>query len=296
MEHKRKVLCIGEVLWDALPGGLYLGGAPLNVCYHLNQLGITADMCSKVGNDRLGKEALQRITDNDISAEYIQTDDKEETGFVKVEVEENGEPTYDIIKPAAWDFIERKASLKKGAENSWGMVFGSLAQRHPESRSTIQELWDCDTKKILDINLRPPYTDKNIIRDSLEVADIIKMNKDELTHLIKWYSLPGDRHEAVEKLAIRFKCSLICITEGAKGAMMYQGSSWYGHKGYPVKAKDSVGAGDAFFATLIHGIQHEKKGEELLKYANAAGSLVAQKDGAMPEYSLSDIRKLAGDI
>ncbi|SHG10085.1 fructokinase [Fodinibius roseus] len=290
---KRNVLCVGEVLWDSLPGGLFLGGAPLNVCYHLNQLGIPADMCSRVGDDRLGKEALRRIQHSDISTAYIQTDSKAETGFVKVEIGERGDPAYEIIEPAAWDFIEERPALADIARESWALVFGSLAQRHRESRSAIRKLWGFDLKKILDINLRPPHIDSQVIRDSLKVADIIKLNEDELFRLIEWYSLNGDSRRAVEELAADFQCSLICVTAGTKGAVMYQNGSWYSHEGYPANVKDSVGAGDAFLAALVCGIQAEKKGEELLRYANAAGSFVARKDGATPEYTPGDIERLA---
>lgn len=292
-KSKKKVLCIGEVLWDSLPGGLFLGGAPLNVCYHLNQLGIAADMCSRVGDDRLGKEALRRIQNSDISTDYIQTDGEAETGFVKVKIGESGDPAYEIIEPAAWDFIEERPALADIARESWALVFGTLAQRQPGSRSAIRKLWDFDMKKILDINLRPPHIDRQVIRDSLEVADIIKLNEDELSRLMEWYSLDNHNRRAVEELAIDFQCSLICVTAGTRGAIMYQNGSWYSHEGYPARVKDSVGAGDAFLAALVYGIQAEKEGKELLRYANAAGSFVARKDGATPEYTLRDIEKLA---
>lgn len=292
MSDKSDVLCIGEILWDALPSGLFLGGAPLNVCFHLNQFGVDADIASRVGKDRLGKEALQRIENKEISTGHIQVGEEAETGFVQVDVE-SGNPVYEIVKPAAWDFLRFNDTLEKKAGNSWGLVFGSLAQRHPVSRATIQKLWRSSTRKILDINLRPPHVDKKIIRDSLEVADIIKMNKEELDQLSQWYSLPDDPHRAVEALASEFKCPLICVTQGAGGAVMYEDNSWYRHPGYRAVSKDTVGAGDAFLAAMIFGLQHNKEREDILEYANAAGSFVAQKDGATPEYSLHDIEELA---
>lgn len=292
MAGKKGVLCIGEILWDALPGGLFLGGAPLNVCYHLNQLGVSAEMAGRVGDDRLGQEALRRIQHTGISPEHIQTDERAETGFVTVEIGENGDPAYDIVKPAAWDFIEAGDALQQAAGESWGLVFGSLAQRHPSSRKAIQTLWESDARKILDINLRPPYIDKRVIRESLEAADIIKMNKDELTQLKKWYSLPDSDRGAVEQLADVFSCSLICVTEASVGAVMFKDGSWYRHCGYRVKAKDSVGAGDAFLAAMIYGLQNQMDAPEILKYANAAGSLVARKSGATPEYDIPHLKAI----
>lgn len=292
MANKKGIFCFGEVLWDALPAGLFLGGAPLNVCYHLNQLGIQADMCSKLGDDRLGKEALRRIEQKGISVEHIQLDIEEETGFVEVEMTDDGEPNYDIIEPVAWDFIEVTPGLKKLVKNSWGLVFGTLAQRHEVSRSTLLELLKLDCKKILDLNLRSPYEDKKIVHDSLQVADLVKMNDEELFRLKEWFSLEGGERESVEKLSRTFNCTLICITKGAEGAILYQDGEWSVHKGYPAKVKDSVGAGDAFFAALIYGIRQGKEGDELLKYANAAGSLIAQKNGALPEYDINSVEEI----
>lgn len=291
--NKRRVICVGEVLWDALPAGLYLGGAPLNVCYHLNQLGIDATIASKVGDDRLGEEALRRIKNKGISTKYVQQDKEHETGFVKVQFGEyDNEPSYDIIKPVAWDFIQLTTELENLIKNSWGFVFGSLAQRHEISRQTIQHLWEYEGKKILDLNIRAPYINKDIVFDSLKVADIVKVNEEELNQLKEWYSFPDDNRKAVKELTANFNCSLVCITCGPDGAWLYQDNSWYEHSGYRIKAEDTIGAGDAFLAALICGLQNDKYGENLLAYGNAAGSLVAQKNGATPEYNMQDIEKI----
>ncbi len=139
------------------------------------------------------------------------------------------------------------------------------------------------------MNLRPPYVDKETIHDSLLVADILKMNEEEFNQLTDWFRLAGDDPKAVEELSQRFSISLICITRGANGAVIYRNKDWIEHRGYPVTIKDAVGAGDAFLAGLLSGIINDKKTEEMLKYANATGALVAQKDGATPAYSRQDI-------
>jgi len=289
MTHKMRILCIGEVLWDSLPSGLYLGGAPLNVCYHLNQFDINAEIASKVGKDRLGIEAVRRIKALGISTKLIQYDSTVETGFVGVELTKAGDPTYDILEPVAWDSISFSTNLDQIAQQSWGIVFGSLAQRNKVSRTTIQKLCQKDVKLIFDMNLRKPFINKEIIGYSLQQADIVKMNEDELNYLIEWYSLSGGLKNAVEELDHQFKFSMICITKGARGSMMLQNGKWYQHEGFPVEVKDVVGAGDAFLASFIHGILNQKDGEAILAWANATGSLVAQKDGAMPTYEVSDI-------
>lgn len=283
------ILCIGEILWDSLPSALYLGGAPLNVCYHLNQLGINASIASKVGKDRLGEEAISRIESKGISTDLIQQDGAHETGFVCVTIGEDGDPEYNIIEPVAWDFIRLNDRLVNVLEGCWGLVFGSLAQRNSASRETIQKLWQLDVLKILDMNLRPPHVEKQVIFDSLQAADIIKMNEEELDQLKQWYDLSDNTREAVEQVSQKFNSSLVCITRGANGATIFRDGIWSEHRGFPKKARDVVGAGDAFLAALLFGIKSGKVGNELLAYANATGALVAQKDGATPSYSMEDI-------
>ncbi|MDX1670943.1 MAG: carbohydrate kinase [Balneolaceae bacterium] len=291
MDGGKKILCVGEVLWDALPSGLYLGGAPLNVCYHLSRFDMDALIASRVGDDRLGNEAVRRIKNLGIPTDLIQIDAEHETGFVKVELSETGDPQYDIVKPAAWDSIELIPDLEKTAGKAWGMVFGSLAQRNSTSRETIQKLWDRSRRLIFDMNLREPFVDRDRIHESLQVADIVKMNEEELNRLTAWYSLRDSPRDAVGQLADRFGCSHICVTRGAEGSMLYYNGEWITHGGYPVVAKDVVGAGDAFLAALLHGIIKEKEGRELLETANATGSLVARKDGATPDYAPEDVWK-----
>ncbi|WP_440998508.1 carbohydrate kinase family protein [Fodinibius sp. SL11] len=290
MSDKSNILCIGEVLWDSLPSGLYLGGAPLNVCYHLNQLNIESVIASKVGKDRLGKEAVRRIKMMDISTDLVQFDEQHETGFVGVEFTEGGDPQYNILQPVAWDEIILSDKLGDTAEQSLGLVFGTLAQRNETSRKTIQSLMERGLTLIFDMNLRKPFINKKVIRQSLEMADIVKMNEDELNHLIEWYSLSGGPKSAVEDIVAHFNCSTVCVTKGANGSMLFKDDKWFEHQGFPVKAKDVVGAGDAFLASLIHGIITGVDGKDLLIYANATGSLIAQKDGATPQYSLDEIR------
>ena len=295
MVNRNRILCIGEILWDSLPSGLFLGGAILNVCYHLNQLGREAFIVSKVGNDRLGMEALNRIKNEKISIDHIQIDKDLETGFVEVEFDDNKNPNYKITEFVAWDYIEFKSEFQGWGKKSDGLVFGTLSQRNEKSRSTIQKLWEFNVTKYLDLNLREPYVEKNIVLDSLKVADVVKLNLEELTILKEWFEVSGDLQEVAEELSFNYDLKLVCITKGRDGSMMFQNSSWFEHSGYPVIEADPVGAGDAFFAALIHGIQNKKSGLELLKFANAAGSLVAQKHGATPNYGIKDLEAIVNN-
>ncbi|MDX1636400.1 MAG: carbohydrate kinase [Balneolaceae bacterium] len=289
MSNHERILCIGEILWDSLPSGLYLGGAPLNVSYHLNQFGIESTIASRVGDDRLGREAIRRIKRMQMATDQIQCDGEHETGFVGVELSADGDPEYDIIQPVAWDFIEPTASLRTLATQCWGVVFGSLAQRNAVSRNTIRTLWEMDIRKILDMNLRRPYVDREIVYESLSVSDIVKMNEEELNQLKEWYNLSGGARRSAEQVADRFGCSVVCVTRGANGAEIFRDGQWHEHKGFPTKVKDAVGAGDAFLAALLYGIYSDSETEELLTLANATGAFVAQKDGATPAYRMRDI-------
>lgn len=292
MKKQKKILCIGEVLWDSLPMGLFLGGAPLNVSFHLHQLGEEVNIISRVGNDRLGKEAIRRIGYKKLPTNLIQQDNELETGIVEVELDKEGNPDYKIIDPVAWDKIELTSEMESAVKDSWAIVYGSLALRDKKSRETIYSLLDTDILKVFDINLRAPFYDKQIIHDSLVKADILKLNEDELKQLIGWFSLSGEYKTAVETVAERFALSTVVVTKGAGGAILFNNGKWAEHGGFEVAVKDAVGAGDAFLAALLQGIHKEKAVEDMLVFANAAGAYVASRSGATPEYAYSDIEKV----
>lgn len=283
MNSSSQVLCIGEILWDALPEGLFPGGAPLNVCYHLNRLGVRSRIVSCVGNDRLGWEILRRIRNKNMDVGLIQKSAKLETGFVEVTLDKSKDADYKILKPVAWDEIQLLPEITKAAKESWGVVFGSLAQRNDISRRTIQTLFDLPVQKIFDINLRPPFTDREIIEQSLDAADIVKMNVSELKALIAWFNLPESFPQACRVLAENFNCQTVCVTRDAAGACIWHEGEWAEHQGYEVEVVDTIGSGDAFLAALIYGIIHRFDPPELLDAANKIGSSIAAHQGAMPE-------------
>ncbi|HKK46544.1 MAG TPA: carbohydrate kinase [Balneolaceae bacterium] len=292
MNKQKKISCIGEVLWDSLPMGLFLGGAPLNVSFHLGQLGEEVNIISRVGNDRLGKEVLRRIKGKGLPTDLIQQDEVLETGIVEVQLDKQGNPDYNIIEPVAWDKIEVTPEMENVVGESWAIVFGSLALRNNRSRETIYSLLDTDILKVFDINLRAPFYDKQIIQGSLVKADILKLNEDELNQLIDWFSLPKEYRKAVETVAERFALSFVVVTKAADGAILFNNGKWAEHGGFKVDVKDAVGAGDAFLAALLKGIRREKAIDEMLIFANAAGAYVASQSGATPEYAYGDIEEL----
>jgi fructokinase len=279
-----EVLCVGEVLWDSLPAGIFLGGAPFNVAGHLHALGVPVGMISRVGDDRLGTEALQRLARYGIATDLVQVDDALPTGFVSVTLDAEGVPDYDIVKPAAWDGIELREGVLERAERAGAIVFGSLAQRSWVTRETIRRLCRVDVPKVFDVNLRPPYDDAGIVRHSLASADIVKLNEHELARMAAWFGLPAGLREATEALADRFGCGTVCVTRGGEGSALLHQGRWTEHAGYRVEVRDTVGSGDAFLAAFLAGLLAGQDDETILRHANLLGAYVATQYGAIPAY------------
>ena len=277
-----EVLCVGEVLWDALPEGLFLGGAPFNVACHLRAAGTPVTMVSRIGSDRLGDEVLRRAARYGVGADLIQVDEVLPTGFVRVDVDEAGNPTYEILEPAAWDAIAVTTPLLARAANARAIVFGTLAQRHATSRATIRRLWDTEALMALDVNLRTPFEDREIVRRSLRRADVVKMSDEELHTIARWFALQGSQQEMVTALAETFACDVVCLTRGSGGAALWHDGNWTEHPGFTVEVRDTVGAGDAFLAVLLAGLLAGGSDSAILQHANLIGAYVATQFGAVP--------------
>ena len=285
------VLCIGEILWDTMPRGLFLGGAPFNVARHLKTLGEEVAFASRVGDDQLGREAIRRVRFHGIATDYIQIDPTLKTGFVEVELAVDGVPGYVIHHPVAWDAIEWYDDLLQLSANAKAVVFGTLAQRSAASRETIKKVVNGSDEsfKVVDLNLRPPFDDPQVIRLSLELADGVKMNDEELLHLKRIFALEGGDDQVVEELAQRFGLEMICVTRGAEGAMLWLRGEWATVPGIRVEVADTVGSGDAFLAALLKGYLQNLPADEMLIRANQLGAFVATQPGGTPDYSITSL-------
>jgi fructokinase len=281
-EPGSEVLCIGELLWDALPAGLFLGGAPFNVACHLRAAGVTATMVTRIGPDQLGDEAYRRLARYGVRTDLLQVDPLLPTGFVRVSVAGDGSAEYHIVEPAAWDNLEITRSLLERAATAQAIVFGTLAQRSAVTRATLRRVLETRVLKVLDVNLRPPYDDREIIRDSLRRADVVKLNDDEMRRLAAWLDLRGDLERTVGILAETFDCRAVCVTRGRNGAALWREGRWTEHPGFEVEVRDTVGAGDAFLAVLLAGLLKGTEDEALLHHANLIGAYVATQHGAVP--------------
>lgn len=280
------ILCVGELLWDSLPAGLFPGGAPFNVAYHLTCLGVDAVVASSVGDDVLGHILLQHVAGKGLATDLIQVQEAVPTGLVHAVLDEHGVPAYDIVKPSAWDCITMTDRLGQAAKTTSALVFGSLAQRESLSRKTIRALLNVDTLRVFDVNLRPPYDDKGVVQQCLPLSQVVKLNEDEFSTLARWFSLPPSLREGTEAMARRFGPQAICVTRGANGAGVWHNGEWTEHGGFRVAVCDTIGAGDAFLASFLKGFLDGCDDAAILRCANAYGAYVAASHGATPPLDL----------
>ncbi len=292
---KKEILCIGEILFDSMPSGLFLGGAPFNVACHLHYLGGRAALASRIGRGELGKRIMRSLPEIGLTTELIHIDLEHKTGLVNVSLDKEGNATYKIVAPVAWDFIELTDELSSRAKNAEALVFGTLAQRTETTRKTIQTLCRSSTMNVLDVNLRPPYDSTGIIEESLRLAHIIKLNEEEMLTLSARFSLGWKQNDIIEGLAATFDLRMICVTRGKQGALLWADGKWYEHAGFQIEVKDTVGAGDAFLAAFLDGLTAGRALNEVLQFANALGAYVAGCESAIPQHDMGVIRKLINE-
>jgi fructokinase len=289
---KDEILSVGEVLWDILPGGKCLGGAPFNVACHLHALGAPVAFASRVGRDDLGREILDECRRRGMPADLVQEDPALPTGRGEVTFPEPQSPKFVFLTPCAWDAIEATPALLARARSARAILMGTLAQRDPRSRATVRALCALPAFRVFDVNLRPPFDDRAVVEACLYGAKLLKLNDGELARFRGWFGLPKDEREAAAALAARFGCETVCVTRGERGAALWRGGEWREHPGYRVKAADPVGAGDAFLAALLSRLLDGGDLAEALRHANATGAFVASRPGATPPLDAAAIGAL----
>ncbi|HTQ30791.1 MAG TPA: PfkB family carbohydrate kinase [Opitutaceae bacterium] len=280
------VLCFGEILWDFLPGGLFLGGASLNAAYHLNRQGAEARVVSAVGRDVLGDELLRRCAGWGLATDHITRLDDAPTGYVRVTVGGNGDAKFDIASDVAWDKISADAGTLQAAARADALIFGSLAQRTAGNRTTLDRLLGAlpaTALRVFDANLRPPYDDLALVRELARKATLIKVNSAEAARLAGDADTPGREEAHARALAAETGCGIIVVTAGARGAGLLRDGRWIWEPGRPVTVVDTVGAGDAFIASLVAHLPAGKFSDaEILARSCRLGEWVASRAGATP--------------
>ena len=289
----RLILGIGELLWDVLPEGPRLGGAPANFTVMAGRLGNRAEILSRIGRDDLGRKAVELLDPLPADTAFLQVDPAHETGRATVDLRD-GQPQFTIHEPAAWDFLELSDEWVKLAERADAICFGSLAQRSLESRQTIQTL-AAQTKancvRIFDVNLRAPYYSSEVVQESLELATVMKMNDGEVPQVLGLLGLPAFQHgdpgalrSGAEKLLDEFPTlKMVAITRGGCGSLLVTREGWHDHPGIAVKVADTIGAGDAFTAAIAHYLLRGADLATLNEAGNRWGGWVASQSGGMPE-------------
>lgn len=291
MKESRLILGLGELLWDLLPSGPRLGGAPANFTVMAGRLGNHAVLLSRIGRDDLGRRAVEQLDPLPIDTSHLQIDPVHETGRVTVALDAAGQPSYTIHQPAAWDALELTDDWVQLAERADALCFGSLAQRAIESRQTLQTLaaqTASSCVRVFDVNLRAPFYSGEILQESLELATVAKMNDAEVPEVLSLLGLPQPEGPhalriAAERFLAEFPTlSLIAVTCGAHGSLLVTRSAWHAHPGLPTQVADTIGAGDAFTAALTHYLLRGAPLPVLNEAGNRWGSYIASQQGAMP--------------
>lgn len=285
-----RVLCFGEILWDFLPAGLFPGGAPFNVAYHLKQHGADARPISAVGRDLLGEELLRRLNHWRMDTGLIACHDGLPTGYVRATLGESGDARYEITVNVSWDRIPVNDTVIQAAPAAQALVFGSLAQRSLFNRAALNDLLDAlpDTAwRVFDVNLRPPHDDLALVSSLATRATLLKLNSDEAARLCGEPVGPPGREEAhARALAGTTGCPLLCVTAGERGAGLLREGKWLWEPARPVEVVDTVGAGDSFLASLLtHLLAGRLSDAECLARACRTGEWVATQRGATPAYN-----------
>jgi len=289
----KKIAAFGELLWDLLPGGKVLGGAPANFIYRINSFGEHGTLLSKVGNDKAGREAREELLKLGVSDENIQTDYEFPTGTVRVKIDADGNPDFDIITEVAYDHIEINAEMMDAFSQADCVCYGTLVQRYGISKNTLRELIheSADVVKFLDINLRKKCYTAASVEESLRMANIVKTNDDEL---LITRELLGMKNENLKDLARetieKFNLEILLCTLGHNGAFcLTKNNEFFYDQGYQIILGDTVGAGDAFSAGFVHYYMNGHSIEEALRFGNATGAMVATTTGATAPIFKGDI-------
>ncbi len=272
------------------------------------RLGNHAAVLSRVGRDDLGRGAMEQLNPLPVDAAHIQVDAAHETGRVTVAFEA-GQPSYTIHEPAAWDFLELSDDWISLAERAGAICFGSLAQRSPVSRQTVQELVAATPEtciRVFDVNLRAPYCSAEVVQESLELATVMKLNDTEVPLVLDLLDLHDglDAFQAPEQLRMGAHLLLnefpalkiVAITRGGHGSLLVMRNEWHEHRGFPVVVADTIGAGDAFTAAMTHYLLCGAGLATLNEAGNRWGAWVASQPGAMPELTEEVRSKIEAEI
>lgn len=285
MNAAPKVVSLGEVLWDLLPSGPVLGGAPANFAGHVAGLGGEAALVSRVGADELGREARRLLAAKGVRLDALGTDANAPTGTVGVELAADGQPKFTIHENVAWDRLTADDAARAVVAAADAVCFGSLAQRTPAARAAIHALLRSvrpGALRVFDINLRAPFYTQETLSESLRVADVLKLNDGELAILARMFAIPGSPREQVQALARAFELRSVLLTLGAEGSCLWRAGQWFKQPGKRIEVRDTIGAGDSFTAVCVLGELRGWDSVATLRAATEVAAYVCTQAGATP--------------
>ena len=290
------IVGLGEIVWDLLPGGPQLGGAPANFAYYANLLGDHSIVASRVGTDPRGPHALRRLEQSGLTTRYTQVDEAHPTGTVLVQVDERGQPDFTITKGVAWDFLEWTPQWQGLASRADAVCFGSMAQRSAVSRETIRRFLRAtreDALRVFDVNLRHPFYSEEVIDESLRLSDVVKLNHEEVREIAEMLGLGGGNDaERARALLRAYSPEMVCVTRGAEGSVIVTEGEVVEQAGVRIRIGDAVGAGDAFTAAMTHHYLRGGSLERISQAANQLGAWVASQVGATPAMEQSVLEQI----
>jgi len=279
------ITSIGEILFDIYPSHKKLGGAPLNFIYHIKKLTDSGNIISRVGKDVLGNKAASELKLAQISLDYIQQDNLRSTGKANVQLNQDGEPKFNIDSDSAFDYIELNEENENLINSETDcLYFGTLAQRSKISRNTIQSLFNRGVKYFADLNLRENFYDEDILTSTLMAADFIKVNYQEM-HILNDLFLQSDYNteKAAYELMEKFGINMIAVTRGKNGSSIFENGKRFDYSSVDVKVIDTTGAGDAFSAILCIGYLQGQENTFINKLANEFANEICKLEGALPK-------------
>ena len=286
MADKFQITGLGEILWDVFPDGARFGGAPANFACHAQALGAKAHVVSCVGDDKLGEQALAFLQTHDVNISTIIQPNGYATGIVEVELDADGNARYEFAANAAWDVLSWSDALAHLASGTDVVCYGTLGQRSEVSQRTIRCFLDAtssDCLRVFDVNLRQNFYNETMICESLELANILKLNDEELPVLSSSCGLSGAETTIMEKLKQRYNLHLVALTRGESGAILLSNDGCSQCEGVAVDVKDTVGAGDAFTAAMTLGLLLKHGLDDINQHACRVAAFVCSQDGAVPE-------------
>jgi len=291
-----RILCIGEIIWDVIGPSEYLGGAPLNVAAHARKLGHEVYLVSAVGDDERGQRAMGEVLAHDISTDFVQVVRGKPTGTCDVELGPDGKPIFRIVRPAAYDFLKLDAAKLDRIgeiEPDW-IYYGTLYHTTKRAMaSTLELLRHLPSAKVLyDVNLREGNWSLATVEQLAARASVIKLSDSEAEFLDASLDMdgePGGVEHFCRRWCDQYRCKTICVTLGERGCGVFMDEAYSVVPGYKVDVADTVGAGDAFAAAFIHGLDHHWDAQRCGAFANAVAALVASRSGAIPQWEVEEV-------